>query len=106
MVQAKLYCKSVTEIKHSKESEPQKEVFLTTDTKREGNQDWSKWTPFAETKMTITNPPAAAEFIPGESYNVIYYRDGQDQEAMKRLVGDLLDKIDNEEFHIESRKEK
>ena len=34
----------------------------------DGNTDWSKYTPSGQMEMTITNPPAAAFFEPGESY--------------------------------------
>jgi len=36
----------------------------------EGNEDWSKWTPSGEIKMTITNPAALEAFDLGVQYFV------------------------------------
>lgn len=36
------------------------------------NKTWSKWTPAGEIKLTITNPPAAAEFVPGQDYMITF----------------------------------
>lgn len=35
-----------------------------------GNEEWSKWTPSGEVKMTITNPAAVEQFVVGEDYFV------------------------------------
>lgn len=35
-----------------------------------GNEEWSKWTPSGEIRMTITNPSAAEEFKPGKVFFV------------------------------------
>lgn len=39
------------------------------------NKAWSKWTPAGEIKMTITNPPAAAAFVPGADYTITFVKD-------------------------------
>ena len=37
-----------------------------------GNEDWSKYTPSGEIKMSITNPPASDYFKPGEIYKLVF----------------------------------
>lgn len=47
------------------------EVHLEAVINGPGNEDWSKWTPSGEMKMTITNPAVEGFFRPGKDYRLV-----------------------------------
>lgn len=64
---AKFRCQLV-----SKDAQGNETVTLNPVTGKDGsaNAQWSKWTPSGKLEMTITNPPAQGQLVPGKEYLV------------------------------------
>jgi len=45
-------------------------VTLSPVCRGEDNKEWSKWTPAGKIEMTINNPAALEQFVPGEEFYV------------------------------------
>lgn len=51
-------------------------ISLSAVTSGPGNESWSKWTPWGELRMSVTNPDAIAAFTPGKEY-LIQFREAE-----------------------------
>lgn len=61
-VVAKFICDSVTDFGS------RREITLSAAVQGDANKTWSKWTPSGSIKMTVTNPTAYEQFVPGREY--------------------------------------
>ena len=65
-VQARMLCHYITDY-----GVENKHVCLKPVIGGSGNESYSKWTPNGNLELTITNPEAAVQFVPGRVYDVV-----------------------------------
>ena len=67
-VRAKFKCESVTTYEGAEDGSSCHVEITLRAVGGPDNEQWSKWTPYGEIKMTVTNPVAAAAFRPGSEH--------------------------------------